>query len=212
MSIQTPKTTRSAFIISVAIYSAVIGLSIFLMRQDPKPSEPELRKVDVTLSMFAAPETQSEQTSKPEPKLEPKPEPKLEPKPEPKPEPQPEPEPAPKPKPPEPKAASQPLGERIKPQQEAVNEIYGKAKATSKSTSNTQPISDILIAIGLNDRFLFTRELFNNDSALFKSTLTRLNGMSGFDEAMQYLKDHFSWNWEDHHTEHFLQIVKRRFL
>ena len=107
---------------------------------------------------------------------------------------------------------SQPLGEKIKPQKEAVNEIYGKAKAMPKSTANLQPISDILIAIGLNDRFLLTRELFNNDSALFKSTLTKLNSMTGFDEAQDFLKKSFDWDWEDSHTEHFIQIVKRRFL
>lgn len=105
-----------------------------------------------------------------------------------------------------------PLGENARFQKEAVNEIYGKAKPAPKSTSNTQPVSDILVAIGLNDRFLFTRELFNNDSVLFRSTINQLNNLGGYDEAIDHLKKSFSWDAEDLVADQFLQIVKRRYL
>lgn len=182
----------------------------------PKPA-PEPEPIAVT-----EPEPMPEPERKPEPKPEPEPRPEPKPEPEPVSEPAPVSPPRPEPTPPPPKPApsstaqpvkpSQSLGEKMKPKSEAVNEIYGKAKASLRSTSNLQPISDILIAIGLNDRFLFTRELFNNNSDLFKQTVSRLNGLSGYDEAISYLKNTFDWNWDDDLTEHFMQIVKRRYL
>ena len=104
------------------------------------------------------------------------------------------------------------LVEKIKPGTEAVNEIYGKAKTAEKSHGNAQPVSDILIAIGLNDRFYFTRELFNNDSDLFKTTITALNKLPDFDEARNYVKNEFGWEEENTTVELFMQIVKRRYL
>jgi hypothetical protein len=111
-----------------------------------------------------------------------------------------------------PRSDASSLGERLKPQKEAVNEIYGKAQATKKNTANPQPVSDILVAIGLNDRFLFTRELFRNDSELFKITVSQLNNMASFDAAKTYLSTQFNWDQENPTTEMFMQIVKRRYL
>ena len=104
------------------------------------------------------------------------------------------------------------LGDHLKASGSAVNEIYGKAKGSTKTTSNPQPVTDILVAIGLNDRFMYTRELFNNDSGMFKSTITVLNNLPNFDAAQEYLKKTFNWKDEDANAEQFVQIVRRRYL
>lgn len=103
------------------------------------------------------------------------------------------------------------LADKIKPS-EAVNEIYGKAKSAGKTAENLQPVSDILIAIGLNDRFFFTRELFNNDSVLFKSTITALNNLPNLAKAQEYINEKFNWTDDDSIAEQFMQIVKRRYI
>lgn len=103
------------------------------------------------------------------------------------------------------------LADKIKPS-EAVNEIYGKAKSAGKTAENLQPVSDILIAIGLNDRFFFTRELFNNDSVLFKSTITALNNLPNLEKAQEYINEKFNWTDDDSIAEQFMQIVKRRYI
>ncbi|MEA1878788.1 MAG: hypothetical protein U9N86_18240 [Bacteroidota bacterium] len=125
------------------------------------------------------------------------------------------PSPVPTPKPTSPSSPPSPpssrLGERIKPS-EAVNEIYGKAKSAGKTAENLQAVSDILIAIGLNDRFLFTKELFNNDSVLFKSTITALNNLADLVTAQAYIKEKFKWDEDDSIAKQFMQIVKRRYI
>lgn len=135
------------------------------------------------------------------------------PTPSPAPEPAPTPAPAPSPTPePAPESHSTTrLSDIIQPT-EGVNEIYGKAKSAGNTAENLQPVSDILVAIGLNDRFVFTRELFNNDSLLFKSTITALNNLPSLTVAQAYIKEEFNWKEENTTAMQFMQIVKRRYI
>lgn len=75
-----------------------------------------------------------------------------------------------------------------------------------------QPISDILSALSLNDRYLYRSQLFNNDADLFRNSINALNDCKNFDAAIQYIKNHFSWDFEAPIVEAFLQVVERRFL
>lgn len=75
-----------------------------------------------------------------------------------------------------------------------------------------QPISDILSALSLNDRYLYRSQLFNNDADLFRNSINALNDCKNFDSAIQYIKNHFSWDFEAPIVEAFLQVVERRFL
>lgn len=73
-----------------------------------------------------------------------------------------------------------------------------------------QPISNIKGTIGLNDRFLFTRELFGNDSAKFESAINQLDQSSTLLEAIEYLEKNFKWTKNDISLK-FMDLVKRRF-
>jgi len=104
--------------------------------------------------------------------------------PEPTPEPTPEPEPAPAPiveEPASPKAA-----------------IYGKA------------VDDIRMAISLGDRFLYQRELFGQNAELMQRSLTELNELNSFEEALAYIS-RFNWDTESNSYQQFLVTLHRRF-
>ena len=79
------------------------------------------------------------------------------------------------------------------------------------------PITDIKKAIGLNDRIFTINELFGGDKNLFNSTVDKLNGMSGFEEAKDYLLENiaekYNWAEEDNikKVKRFIKIVNRRF-
>ena len=76
-----------------------------------------------------------------------------------------------------------------------------------------QPIHDIAKAIAINDRFLFIRELFEGDSALFAQTVNKLNAMSNLEDAKEYIQTVVK-NWDDtsEPAQLFLSIVQRRYL
>ena len=77
--------------------------------------------------------------------------------------------------------------------------IYGKA------------VDDIRQAISLGDRFLYQRELFGQNAELMQRTLTELNALHSFDEAVAYISAHFHWDTESNTYQQFLVTLHRRF-
>lgn len=73
------------------------------------------------------------------------------------------------------------------------------------------PLSDISSAIGLNDRFLFTRELFGSNPKLFFETVQEINRAGSLDSALNYLQVNFSWDPESEAVAAFLLLVRRRY-
>ena len=76
--------------------------------------------------------------------------------------------------------------------------IYGKA------------VADIRQAISLGDRFLYQRELFGQNAELMQKTLTELNALGSFDEAMEYIR-RFGWDTESNSYQQFIVTLHRRF-
>ena len=76
--------------------------------------------------------------------------------------------------------------------------VYGKA------------VNDIRQAISLGDRFLYQRELFNQNAELMQKTLTELNELGSFDEAIQYIS-RFGWDTESNSYQQFIVALHRRF-
>lgn len=76
--------------------------------------------------------------------------------------------------------------------------VYGKA------------VDDIRLAISLGDRFLYQRELFGQNAELMQKTLTELNELGSFDEAMNYIS-RFNWDTESNSYQQFLVSLHRRF-
>ena len=76
--------------------------------------------------------------------------------------------------------------------------LYGKA------------VDDIRLAISLGDRFLYQRELFGQNAELMQKTLTELNGLNSYDEAIRYIS-RFNWDTESNTYQQFLVTLHRRF-
>lgn len=93
------------------------------------------------------------------------------------------------------KADSAPAKEEVASPKAAV---YGKA------------VDDIRQAISLGDRFLYQRELFNQNAELMQKTLTELNELGSFDEAIQYIS-RFGWDTESNSYQQFIVALHRRF-
>ena len=72
-------------------------------------------------------------------------------------------------------------------------------------------IIDIKRGVSLNDRFLFQRELFNNNRSKMNSTIEQLSNLGSYEEADKYIRDNFSWDFEDQVVNDFLLVVKKGF-
>lgn len=73
------------------------------------------------------------------------------------------------------------------------------------------PVRDIRSAISLNDRILFINYLFSEDPMAFQETLTALNSMPSFDEAVNYVvAKHPEWDLESDTVYRFMMALRRR--
>ncbi|MEI6678471.1 MAG: hypothetical protein WCL21_07680 [Mariniphaga sp.] len=104
--------------------------------------------------------------------------------------------------------AAEPLKTEADDSHQLVNDILSQKK--SESGYQIIPINSIWDGIGINDRFLFIRELFENSSAKFETTVTDLDHLATIQDAVNYLKMNFKWT-KTEASERFLVLVKRRF-
>jgi chromosome segregation ATPase len=91
--------------------------------------------------------------------------------------------------------------------------LNDKITKPEKSTRIHQPISDISKAIGINDRLLFIKELFDGDTAMFSLVIKKLNNLGSIEEAKAYIHTTIkNWNNTSETAQLFLSIVQRRYL
>jgi hypothetical protein len=106
------------------------------------------------------------------------------------------------------------IADRLQNGQSFRNESL-RQQVSSKDLSSklkSQPISDIGAAMGLNEKFSFIRELFNNDPDKFTETINILNNASNFNEAYSYLSDKFNWNMDDSQVQKLLDLTRRKLI
>ncbi len=93
--------------------------------------------------------------------------------------------------------------------------ILAKITPKNKSLNDVQPVNqtvqDAMRSISLNDRFLFQRELFDNNREAMTTMLSKLQSFSSFDLAESYLERNTTWDFRDDTVDKFLQMLKETF-
>ncbi|MFN0213264.1 MAG: hypothetical protein ACKVT2_03335 [Saprospiraceae bacterium] len=79
------------------------------------------------------------------------------------------------------------------------------------------PIADLRKAIPLNDRLLYTSELFAGDGKAFEDMLAEVNNFANFEEAREYITHNCAiyYTWTDKKrldtAKSFVKLVRRRY-
>ena len=106
------------------------------------------------------------------------------------------------------------IGEQLGQNRTSLNKSLS-SNANSNDVSSRfgqKPISDIKAAIGIGDRFLYIRELFNGNNDEFEQTLVHLNSLNSYEEADNYLKGKYNWDYSQETVSNFVGVVKRKYL
>lgn len=111
---------------------------------------------------------------------------------------------------PEPELAPEPEPEPT-PEPVPGPDLFTEEPVSPKAALYGKPVEDIRQAISLGDRFLYQRELFAQNAELMQRTLTELNTLGSFDEAVAYITTHFTWDPESNSYQQFLVALHRRF-
>jgi len=70
---------------------------------------------------------------------------------------------------------------------------------------------DIQTAIGINDQFLFIRELFDNQPEDYKSAIQYINAQADYDTIINHFDQTMEWNKEEEPVIQFFDLIKRKF-
>lgn len=108
------------------------------------------------------------------------------------------------------------LHESIGGQQASLNDKLKQAQIELSDTLQEIPVKDLKKAIGINDRFLFIKELFRGDEVMYERSVKTINSFSIYPEAEYWIKRELKlklgWNDSNPVVKQFDQLIKRRFL
>lgn len=104
------------------------------------------------------------------------------------------------------------IADKLSQQVVSLNDTLAKNEDNLSSTIANKKISDIKQAISIGDRFRFQRELFKSNGEDMNKTLSYLNQLATFDEAMLFLQSKYGWAEDNEASMDFIQILKRKFL
>ncbi|MEP7277978.1 MAG: hypothetical protein ABI813_04995 [Bacteroidota bacterium] len=97
----------------------------------------------------------------------------------------------------------------------SLNDKLKTEKTELAETLTEMPLRDLKRGIGINDRYVFVNELFRGDEAMYERSIKTINGFRILAEAEYWmereLKVKLGWDDGKTTTQHFYQLVKRRF-
>lgn len=99
--------------------------------------------------------------------------------------------------------------------QDLNTKLSGKEDGSVADQMQKQPIADLTTAVGLNERYLYSNELFGGNMDLFREALKVLNSKPSFSDAKAYINDDLAkiHNWDDGNelVGSLMLLVERRF-
>lgn len=106
------------------------------------------------------------------------------------------------------------LAEKFQGKNKSMTDSLSKQFKEKPVASQLQekPISDLTKEIGVHDKFLFIKELFDGDSKLYEDTLNRVNQFSDISEALIFIQENFNWNDNNKAANKFIELIRRKLL
>ena len=97
----------------------------------------------------------------------------------------------------------------------SLNDKLKQIKIELSDSLQEAPVRDLKKAIGVNDRFLFIKELFRGDEVMYERSIKTINGFSIYAEAEYWIKRELKlklgWSDQNEVVKQFDQLVRRRF-
>jgi hypothetical protein len=103
------------------------------------------------------------------------------------------------------------VAEKFEGKAHSLHEIKLQQEASDLASKlQHKPLHHIGEGIGLNDKFLFIRELFNNDNTLYQNTIQALNEAANLKAALAHIEQNFQWDMDSPIVQRFLHLVHRK--
>lgn len=110
-----------------------------------------------------------------------------------------------------PKAEKQIFADQFNGVQQTLLDQFGTESGDSTShLIKDRKITRLSDAIGVNDKFLYIREIFGGDRQAYEETIARLESVSSVDEALNILTEFAPEGDYNEYVSQILEIIKRK--
>ena len=103
------------------------------------------------------------------------------------------------------------LGEVINHDVQTLADTIAPPRDMASELLRNEPVTDLRKAIGLNDRFLLIRDLFDGDGEAYERAIGALNDCGDLDDCMIYIAEHYAWNPNSDGAKLLMDLLERKF-
>ncbi len=83
--------------------------------------------------------------------------------------------------------------------------------ACPKGVAESAPVASLSSAIGLADKFMLVRELFNGDNEAYESAISALDAQPSLDDCLIYIAEHYAWSPNNEGTKFMMDLLQRKY-
>lgn len=103
------------------------------------------------------------------------------------------------------------LGEVINHDVQTLGDTIVPPRDVASELRRSEPVTDLRKAVGINDRFLMIRDLFDGDAAAYEAAVETFNGFSDLDECLIHIAEHYTWNANSDGAKLLMELLERKF-
>ena len=102
------------------------------------------------------------------------------------------------------------LADAIAPQQTTLADTIVAPAALAEEITNSR-INSLRQAIGINDKFLMIRDLFDGDDEAYDEAITALDKLPSLEDCMIHIIENYEWNPDVEGSKFIMQLLERKF-
>ena len=91
------------------------------------------------------------------------------------------------------------------------NTYLSSNKISFNEAMGNKQVSDFNKAFSLNDRFRYSKDLFNNSIADLNNAIADLNSKTTLEDSLLYLENELGWDIKNKTFSEFITLLKKRF-
>lgn len=110
------------------------------------------------------------------------------------------------------KPSSEILVDKYQGKRKFRNENMSVGKKDMSTKLQNKPILDLTKSIGINDKFMFTKELFHGNAGLYSKTIIKLNEFTDINDALFYIQENFTWDSKNEAASQLIELVRRKLM
>lgn len=102
------------------------------------------------------------------------------------------------------------LGEVIGSEVHTLADTIPAVEDVASEIVRREKITDLKQAIGINDKFLLIRDLFDGDSQRYEEAIDRLNAFDDLDDCLVFISEHYDWNAASDGVKLLMELLDRK--